>query len=256
MQFRLTIRISVFIMVAAVVALAASCNKENGATTTDGKLTVVTTTGMIADAVRNIAGDSVTLYGLMGPGVDPHLYKATKGDIDRLNSADIILYNGLNLEAKMTDIFKQMASSKTSVPIGEVVPDSLRRHPAQFQGHPDPHIWFDVSLWRIAVEQVAQTLINTDADQKDLYARNAAAYLDSLAALDVWVREQTASIPEEQRILVTAHDAFGYFGRAYGLEVEGLRSERVRLAGLEPIEDGTATQACQPGHIAVDVLVD
>lgn len=210
------------------------CGKNDDASSGNaGKLAVVATTGMIADAVKNIAGETVTVHGLMGPGVDPHLYKATKGDIDRLNNADIIFYNGLNLEAKMTEIFRQMESSKTTVPIGDVVPDSLRRHPAQFQGHPDPHIWFDVSLWESAVQQVSMTLIGRDSSKMDMYCKNATAYLDSLDALHHWVKQQIALIPEDQRILVTAHDAFGYFGRAYGIEVEGLQGiSTVTEAGL------------------------
>ncbi|MCM2272621.1 MAG: zinc ABC transporter substrate-binding protein [candidate division Zixibacteria bacterium] len=214
--------------------MIAGCGQSDDASSSeDGKLEVVATTGMIADAVKNIAGETVSIHGLMGPGVDPHLYKATKGDIDRLNSADIIFYNGLNLEAKMAEIFRQMGSSKTTVPIGDVIPDSLRRHPAQFEGHPDPHIWFDVSLWETAVQQVAMTLIDRDSARMDLYCQNASAYLDSLDALHQWVKEQIAQIPENQRVLVTAHDAFGYFGRAYGVEVEGLQGiSTVTEAGL------------------------
>ncbi len=214
-------------------ALFAGCGGQKESATADGKVIVVTTIGMIADAVKNITGDSVTLYGLMGPGVDPHLYKATKGDIDRLNSANIILYNGLNLEAKMAEIFKQMSASKVAVPVGEAVPDSLRRHPAQFQGHPDPHIWFDVSLWEMAVREIIATLTKYDTAHTDMYCLNGAAYLDSLHALDIWVREQMATIPQDQRVLVTAHDAFGYFGRAYGIEVVGLQGiSTVTEAGL------------------------
>ncbi len=227
-------QIGYFISVLAVaIALTVGCGGKQEASPPSSKLTVVTTIGMIADAVRNIAGDSVVLHGLMGPGVDPHLYKATKGDIDKLTSADIILYNGLNLEAKMTDIFKQMSGTKVAVPVGESVPDSLRRHPAQFEGHADPHIWFDVSLWKMAVQQVANALMTHDAKNRDYYARNAAAYLDSLTALDAWVRSEIGSIPADQRVLVTAHDAFGYFGKAYGIEVEGLQGiSTVTEAGL------------------------
>ncbi|MBK7142123.1 MAG: zinc ABC transporter substrate-binding protein [bacterium] len=216
-----------------LVGLLFGCGGKQETPADDGKISVVTTIGMLGDAVRNIAGDSVSLHSLMGPGVDPHLYKATKGDIDRLTNADIILYNGLNLEAKMTDIFRQMSGSKVAVAVGEVVPDSLRRHPAQFEGHADPHIWFDVSLWEMAVREVVATLTKHDPKHTDIYCLNGAAYLDSLRALDIWVREQIASIPENQRVLVTAHDAFGYFGRAYHIDVQGLQGiSTVTEAGL------------------------
>ncbi len=223
----------IMILLACAAALFAGCGGQKKSATADGKVIVVTTIGMIADAVKSVAGDSVTLHGLMGPGVDPHLYKATKGDIDRLNSANIILYNGLNLEAKMAEIFKQMSASKVAVPVGETVPDSLRRHPAQFEGHPDPHIWFDVSLWEMAVREIIATLTKYDTAHTDMYCLNGAAYLDSLRSLDLWVREQISIIPENQRVLVTAHDAFGYFGRAYNIEVQGLQGiSTVTEAGL------------------------
>lgn len=225
-------RMGLLVLIALLLALQVGCQQEQQAGT-HGKVKVVATIGMITDAVRSIAGDSVELAGLMGAGVDPHLYKATKGDIDRLSAADIILYNGLNLEAKMADIIRQMPRSKTTVAVGEAVPDSLLRHPEQFEGHPDPHIWFDVSLWRQAVERVAQTLAERDQKNAEYYRTNAAAYLDSLDALHQWVQEQVQTIPAERRVLVTAHDAFGYFGQAYDIEVEGLQGiSTVTEAGL------------------------
>jgi manganese/zinc/iron transport system substrate-binding protein len=197
------------------------------------RLAVVATTGMVGDAVEVIAGDRVELNTLMGPGVDPHLYKTTKGDLDLLSDADVVFYNGLNLEAKMADILKKMGRTKTTVAVAESIPDSLLHYPDGSSSHPDPHIWFDVSLWAEAVDRVAQTLASQDPPNAELYLNNVSAYLDTLDKLHAWVTEQVQSIPVQQRLLVTAHDAFGYFGRAYDIEVMGLQGiSTITEAGL------------------------
>lgn len=221
-------------MFAALVAVTA-CTQQPPAGHA-GPIRIVATTGMIADAARNIGGDRVSVQGLMGPGVDPHLYKATKGDVDLLDQADIIFYNGLFLEAKMTEIFERMATQRTTVPIGAAVDSSKLRYPARFEGHPDPHIWFDLTLWRQAVVRLAEVLESKDSANAAYYRANAAAYLDSIDVLDSWVRQQIATIPENQRVMITAHDAFEYFGRAYGLEVRGLQGiSTVTEAGLQDV---------------------
>lgn len=198
-----------------------------------GKLRIVCTIGMITDAVKVIAGDKVEVTGLMGPGVDPHLYKAAKGDIDLLDNADLILYNGLNLEAKMTEIFEKMRRIKPTVAVAERIDDSLLRHPPEFDGHPDPHIWFDLTMWRIAVQAVGEALIQNDSINKSYYQSNLNSYLDSLNSLHQWVSQGMSTIQSDRRVLVTAHDAFGYFGRAYNIEVNGLQGiSTVTEAGL------------------------
>lgn len=198
-----------------------------------GKLKIVATVGMITDAVKVIAGDSVEVTGLMGPGVDPHLYKATKGDIDLLDNADLILYNGLNLEAKMTEIFEKMTRLKPTVAVAEGIDSSLLRRPPEFLGHPDPHVWFDVSMWKTAVKAVGEALIKYDTANRNMYEANLSAYLDSLDSLHKWVKLEMQTIPESHRVLVTAHDAFGYFGRIYEIEVKGLQGiSTVTEAGL------------------------
>ncbi len=215
----------------ATLMIVAGCDQQEQAR--GGKLHVVATTGMIGDAVRVIAGDSVTLATLMGPGVDPHLYKTSKGDLDLLEHADVVFYNGLHLEAKMADILKKMSRTKSTVPVSEVIEDSLLRYPAEYEGFPDPHIWFDVALWTGAVQEVGRVLAEHDPDNAAYYQVNTAAYRDSLQSLHAWVQEQISIIPESQRILVTAHDAFGYFGDAYGIEVNGLQGiSTVTEAGL------------------------
>lgn len=204
--------------------------------TDNAKPKVVATTGMVGDAVRMIAGDKVDLTIMMGAGVDPHLYKATKGDIDHLNEAGIVFYSGLHLEAKLTDVFKKMAHAKTVVAIGDLIDSTQLRFPASAEGHPDPHIWFDLVLWRQAVSQVAEVLAAEDPANADFYRTNGKAYDDSLAALNDWVTEQIKTIPEQHRVLVTAHDAFEYFGRRYGLDVRGLQGiSTVTEAGLHDI---------------------
>lgn len=186
----------------------------------DGKLYIVTTTGMIADAVQQVAGEYATVEALMGPGVDPHLYKATGSDLERLNKADLIFYNGLHLEGKMTEVLKKLGKQKPTIAVGDKLPqDKLINYGAAH----DPHIWFDVELWAGILPTIADALKSYDAPNAETYAANAAAYQKELAELDAWVQEQLNTLPAGQRVLVTAHDAFEYFGKAYGIEVRGLQ---------------------------------
>jgi len=184
---------------------------------------VVATTGMVADLARNIGQDSVIVEALMGPGVDPHLYKATQGDLRDLQEADVIFYNGLRLEGKMGEVFEKLGQVKTVVPVAEnIAPDLLLADPA-YEGAPDPHIWFDVEMWAMTIETVLETLVEHDPESADYYRNNAEAYRAQLQELDAFVTEQIQRIPQDKRILITAHDAFNYFGRAYGIEVRGLQ---------------------------------
>ncbi|UYN90822.1 MAG: zinc ABC transporter substrate-binding protein [Anaerolineales bacterium] len=188
-----------------------------------GKLQVVTTIGQIGDAAMNIGGDLIDVQPLMGPGVDPHLYVASEGDVTTLQNADVILYNGLYLEAQMVGIMEQISEYKTVVAVAESIPsEQLLASPIYPDEH-DPHVWFDVQLWSIVVEQVRDTLMEADPANAAAFEANAAAYLAELQELDAYVKEQAERLPAEQRILITAHDAFNYFGRAYGFEVMGLQ---------------------------------
>ncbi len=196
---------------------------ENGDRGEGEKVVIVTTTGMLADAAENIAGDRAEVIGLMGPGVDPHLYKASQNDLKLLTDADIILYNGLHLEGKMADVLGKLAARKPVIAIGELLDTSSLRRPPEFEGAFDPHIWFDVALWRSGIARLVDTLAVIDEANAGVYRQRGGAYLARLDSLDRWVREHIASIPEAFRLLVTAHDAFGYFGRAYGMEVHGLQ---------------------------------
>ncbi len=189
----------------------------------DRPINVVTTTGMIADAVKNVGGDRVDVTGLMGPGVDPHLYRPTASDVSALDEADIIFYNGLELEGRMTDIFVRLAASKPTVAITESLPEDRLQEPPAFQGKYDPHVWFDVDLWSLTIETIREALAELDPASADLYQTNAERYVAELQELDGYVQEQINTIPEVGRILITAHDAFGYFGLRYGVEVIGLQ---------------------------------
>jgi len=190
----------------------------------DGEtIRVVATIGMITDAVEHVGGRRVEVEGLMGPGIDPHLYKASEGDLRRLERADVIFYGGLHLEAKMAEVLERIEDQRaTKAVTAGIAPGRLLR-PAAFAGSFDPHVWFDVRLWMSAVEQVRETLIDLDPGSAALYRRNATSYLKELDALDGYVREQAQRVPADRRVIITAHDAFNYFGRAYDFEVRGLQ---------------------------------
>ena len=190
----------------------------------DGQtIEVVTTIGMITDIVEQVGGSRVHVQGLMGPGVDPHLYKASEGDLRRLEKADIVFYGGLHLEAKMADVLERIGERRATQAVTDEIPRSRLFRPAQFKGHYDPHVWFDVTLWMQAVEQVRDTLVRLDPGSAALYRRNASAYLVQLRELDRYVHARAATVPADKRVLITAHDAFNYFGRAYGFDVRGLQ---------------------------------
>jgi manganese/zinc/iron transport system substrate-binding protein len=182
---------------------------------------VATTIGMVADLVRQVGGERVEVEQLMGPGVDPHLYKPTSTDAARLSKADVIFYSGLMLEGRMGDLFAKLArSGKRVYPTTESVPEELLTEPKEFAGHYDPHIWFDVSMWAQTVPTIVKGLSEVDPDGKTIYENNGAALMDRLNKLH---QDTIAQLPENQRILVTSHDAYNYFGRAYGFKVIGLQ---------------------------------
>jgi manganese/zinc/iron transport system substrate-binding protein len=184
---------------------------------------VVTTIGMITDAVERVGGERVRVEGLMGPGIDPHLYKASEGDLRRLERSDVVFYGGLHLEAKMADVLERIGERRATQAVTDAIPRSKLLRPAQFAGQYDPHVWFDVELWSHAVEQIRDRLAELDPGSAGLYRRNASGYLAELRALDEYVRGQALRVPEERRVIITAHDAFNYFGAAYGFEVRGLQ---------------------------------
>lgn len=227
LRFLLTLLLLLVFTALSMLTGCAPTTPAGGRTPADiagRKIQAVATVGMIADMLKVVGGDRVEVTGLMGPGVDPHLYRATAGDVERLSRADIIFYGGLELEGRMTDIFVKMARKGTpTIPVSEKIPENLLRQPKEFQGKFDPHIWFDVTLWKYTVETVRDELAKFDPQSAEAYKKNADAYLAELDKLHTYVKEQIASIPKASRVLVTAHDAFGYFGRQYDMEVIGLQ---------------------------------
>ncbi len=190
----------------------------------EGKVRAVTTIGMVADLVKQVGGERVEVEQLMGPGVDPHLYKPTPQDAARLGRADVIFYSGLMLEGRMGDLFAKLArSGKKAYPITESVEEQRLLEPAEFEGHYDPHLWFDVSLWAETVPAIVKGLSEVDPEGQAVYEQNGQALAAKLAALHAWCLEKAAELPERARILVTSHDAYNYFGRAYGFKVVGLQ---------------------------------
>jgi manganese/zinc/iron transport system substrate-binding protein len=219
------------VFVVAIAFLIGACERApSGSASTPGgpgpRPRVVATTGMIADAAREIAGDAAEVTALMGPGVDPHLYKASPGDIRALELADLVLYNGLHLEGKLADVLERLGRSKACIAVaGGLKEASLR---STGQGVHDPHVWFDAALWAEAAIVTGDALAGAIPAERDRLIGRARTYADRLLALDAWCKAQLATIPPSRRVLVTSHDAFGYFGRAYGLRVlavQGISTE-------------------------------
>ncbi|MEX2443970.1 MAG: zinc ABC transporter substrate-binding protein [Alkalispirochaeta sp.] len=197
---------------------------------------IVATTGMIGDIVSYVAGDLGTVQVLMGSEVDPHLYRPTRADIGRMQNADIILYNGLMLEGRMGDTLVQLARQRPVYAVSELVDESLFREHDDYEEAYDPHLWMDVSLWMDAVQVVVTALSETDPPNADAYQSRGNEYAERLAELHEYIREIMSSIPIGNRYLVTAHDAFGYFGDAYDIEVIGVQGMNTESeAGLEDI---------------------
>ncbi len=203
-----------------------------------GRYKVVATIGMIADVVREVAGAHADVIGLIGDGIDPHLYTATRADIIHLSQADIIFYNGLMLEGKMGDVLVRMA--RQGKPVHAVTESILEQGDTVItdeDAYYDPHVWMDVGGWMLAVDVVADALAAFDPEHAAVYRDNARRYVEQLRGLDAYARTVLGTIPEAYRVLVTAHDAFGYLERAYGITVRGIQGLSTESeAGLHDIE--------------------
>jgi len=185
---------------------------------------VCVTTGMIADLVRQVGGDHVEVMQLMGPGIDPHLYKPTSSDASALGKADVVFYNGLMLEGRMGELFDRLSKSGKNIhALTDSIPKDRLISAPDFKDHHDPHVWFDVDLWRQTVPTIVKGLSAADPEGRAIYEKNAADLDTRLVALHAWCLAQSATLPEAARILVTSHDAYNYFGRAYGFRVVGLQ---------------------------------
>lgn len=202
------------------------------------KLTIVCTTNILGDLVEQLVGEQAEVVSLMGAGVDPHLYKATQGDLVQLNRADVIVYNGLHLEGKMTDIFEKLAKRKQILVAAGGIPESKLINNSDFQGAFDPHLWFDIEMWSMVAEHLSKELMAIEKIDAQQLKQKMTSYLNELEALHQWVETSISTIPQNQRVLITAHDAFAYFGRAYGIEVRGLQGiSTVSEYGLRDVSD-------------------
>ncbi|MEO0939309.1 MAG: zinc ABC transporter substrate-binding protein [Pseudomonadota bacterium] len=202
------------------------------------RVQVVATTGMIADAARIVGGTGVEVQALMGPGVDPHAYRQTRSDIVAMTRADLVLWHGLFLEAQMEDFFADLGRSRRVVAVAEGLPQSLLRAHDDYEGRFDPHVWMDPALWSLVVDQVAAALTQAQPKGAEMFAANAAAYKAELATLGTYATDVLSRVPEEARVLLSAHDAFGYFGAAYGFEVMGIQGISTESeAGLARISE-------------------
>lgn len=213
---------------------------QNRVTDDRGRIAIASTVGMVTDVVRNIGGDLVAVTGLMGPGIDPHTYKPRASDITTLGDADIIFYGGLSLEGRMTETFEKIhdGGAIPAIAASEAVPEDMRIAHTDAAYAWDPHLWFDVSLWTIVAEGIAETLAREFPQHADAFRENIAAYREELDALDAWILEQVELLSPEQRVLITAHDAFEYFGRRYGFEVLGVQGvSTASEAGAGDIQD-------------------
>ena len=227
-------KLPLYLIVSSLLLAGCGGDPQAGA---EGPIRVVTTTGIIADVAQRIAGPHARVEALMGPGIDPHLYKASESDVRRLSEADLVLYNGLHLEGKMGDILTKMARTRPVIAVTEEIPENLLREPPEFLGQYDPHVWFDVSMWAQTLGPIAREMSEVDPGHAAEFQANAAALEKELNELDAWVKAQILTIPEPQRILVTAHDAFGYFGRRYGMEVVGIQGiSTLSEAGLKDMD--------------------
>lgn len=239
-----------------VVTAAIGCGRSpdsaaspvTGASTADGSsasIRAVVTVGMVADLVRQVGGDRVNVVQIMGSGVDPHLYKATRDDVRLLMDASIVFYAGLMLEGRMTETLQRMEQQKPVVAVTEQIPESSLLKPDDAGDHWDPHVWMDIEAWSRCVGVIAERLALLDADGRNEYVSRAEALQQELAALHQYGQQCIQSIPADKRVLITSHDAFNYFGRAYGLEVVGVQGLSTESeAGLQRINE------------LVDLLVD
>ena len=230
-------------VVAAGFLLLGCDSSEPGASSgsdgsSSGQLHVVATVGMVADVVRNVGGDQVVVDQLMGSGVDPHLYKPTRDDVRRIMDADAVFYAGLLLEGRMTDTLLKVARSKPVFGVTELIEESFLLEPDGAEGHPDPHVWMDVNAWATTIDVVADALSEMRPESAEDFAKRADTYRAQLAALHEYGQQTISTIPESQRVLITSHDAFNYFGRAYDLEVMGVQGISTESeAGLRRINE-------------------
>ncbi len=228
------------ITLSLLLCLGFSACKPKNASEKHGPLQVVVTTTMLADMLKSIARDHIQLTSLMGPETDPHLYKASASDLEKLQKADVIFYSGLHLEGRMDDLFSRMkAQGRPIFAVTDNISEDQLLTPANFHHHPDPHVWLAPELWALGIDTVVDALTEYDAPHHAHYQAEGEALKEHYYALDAWVKNTLTVLPIKQRILVTSHDAFNYFGRAYDFQVIGVQG--VSTAGEAGLADITHT---------------
>ncbi|CAL2075905.1 Manganese-binding lipoprotein MntA [Tenacibaculum dicentrarchi] len=225
-------KVIVVILVLITIGCKTTEKKQNG------KLNVVTTTTMITDLIKNIGGTKIEVNGLMGAGVDPHLYKASEGDVSKLFNADVVIYNGLHLEGKLEEVFEKMQhQNKKTIVVSDVIDKKNLIGSELFASNYDPHIWFDITNWTKITSYVTNKLAEIDVKNASFYKENAKIYLEKLQELNKQVATKINELPQEKRILVTAHDAFNYFGRQHKFNVVGLQGlSTATEAGVQDVQ--------------------
>jgi len=230
---------------ALAVVTAVAVGGYSGSVAAQERLSVVATTGMIADAAREVGGDLVQVRALMGPGVDPHAYRQTRTDIVAASNADLVLWNGLYLEAQMEEFLLELGQYNHVVAVAEAVPENLLIGSEDYEGRYDPHLWMNPNLWARVVLNIRDALIEADPEGAATFTANADAYLDEIAELARYTTEVLSTVPTESRVVLSSHDAFNYFGNAYGFEVVGIQGISTESeAGLQRISE------------LVDLLID
>jgi len=207
----------------ALTVFAASLALPRVAVANTAPLSVVATTGMVADAARQVGGDLVSVSALMGPGIDPHAYRQTRSDIVAMTRADVVLWHGLYLEAQLESFLLELEQSRAVIAVGEAVPEAERLADPEYTNRFDPHVWMDPILWRHVVGAVRDAFTAARPESAATFAANAEAHLADLTRLAEYKTSSLSSIPQDARVLLTAHDAFGYFGRAQNFEVMGIQ---------------------------------
>ncbi|GFN33334.1 metal ABC transporter solute-binding protein, Zn/Mn family [Paenibacillus xylaniclasticus] len=224
------------VLVLAICMTGCTSSEKQDETTSVDKLNVVTTIAQIAEPISVIGGERVTVTSLMGPGVDPHLYNATQGDIGKLEKGDVILYSGLHLEANMVRVFEEIGKSKPVLAISESIPaEQLLKDES---GTIDPHVWFDIDLWKQSLSAGTEELKKAAPADAEYFEDNKQEYFKKLDQLKEEAESKLSQIPKEKRVMITAHDAFGYFGRMHDIEVVGLQGLSTEdEVGLSDIDD-------------------
>ncbi len=226
------------LIIACITIFSFGCNSTSSDSPGNETPLVVATTSIVADIAKNICSDFAEVKSLMGPGVDPHLYKASHGDIELLTNADVVIYNGLHLEGKMSEILEKLKSSKTVIAVSDGVDHtSIRTINEEADVH-DPHIWFDVSIWSEGVKHVSESVQTKYPEYKDQIEKNTNTYLRAIDSVNQECTKLVASLAVEKRILITSHDAFEYFGRSYNFKVRGLQGiSTLSESGLKDVTD-------------------